>query len=111
MPDELIDTHCHLNMPEYFPDVIPAIEAARSAGVTRLILVGVNAETSKRAIELAEQHEGVYAIVGHHPNYAAEYKTEELCTICDLLEHPKAVALGEIGLDFHHTHASREEQV
>jgi len=111
MPDELIDTHCHLNLAEYFPDPLPAIEAARTAGVTRLILVGLNVETSKRAIALAEQHEGVYAIVGHHPNYAEDYNTEELCAICDLLEHPKAVALGEIGLDFHHDHASRDQQM
>jgi len=111
MPDELIDTHCHVNIAEYFPDPAPAIEAARDAGVTRLIVVGLDVETSRRAIELSERYEGVYAIVGHHPNSAAEYKTEDLCAICDLLEHPKAVALGEIGLDFHHQYATREQQM
>ena len=111
MPHELIDTHCHLNIAEYFPDPNPVIEAAQAAGVTRLILVGLNVESSRRAVEIAEQHEGVFAIVGHHPNYAADYKTEELCAICDLLEHPKAVALGEIGLDFHHQRATRDQQM
>lgn len=106
----LIDTHCHLNDSEAFPDPAAAIAEAAEAGVTRLFVVGVDAEDSRRALELADRFDGVYAIVGWHPNYTTSFSSEGLAEIREMLSHPKMVALGEIGLDFHWQYATLEQQ-
>jgi TatD DNase family protein len=106
----LFDTHCHVNVEEYFPDPQSAIADAELVDVTRMNLVGLEPETCRRAISLAEEHDGLYAIVGRHPNYAAGYGADEGKTIAEMLAHPRVVALGEIGLDFHWDHASRDQQ-
>lgn len=110
MSIDLVDTHCHLNITENFPEPGPFIEAASAAGVGRLILIGLDLPTSERAVELAEEHENVFAVVGHHPNYAADYSSSELGRYQSWLSHPKVVALGEMGLDFHWDYATREQQ-
>lgn len=75
------------------------------------LIVGVDVPGSHRAIEIAERHDDVWAIVGHHPNYAHEYMPSMLAKYRELLAHPKSKALGEIGLDYHWDFASREEQM
>src|SRR5690349_4645136 len=107
----MIDTHCHLNSAKDFPDVSMALAEAAAAGVDRVIVVGVDLEDSKRALDIAEKFESAYAIVGHHPNYAASYSASELSEFETLLEHPKVVALGEIGLDNHWNYATKEQQI
>lgn len=106
----LIDTHCHLNDAKAFPDVAASLAQAQSARVDRVIVVGTDAEDSKRALELADRYEGVYAIIGWHPNYTAKYTPEGLKEIEEMISHPKAVAIGEIGLDFRWHYATREQQ-
>lgn len=110
MSTELYDTHCHLNLQENFPAPEPYFQNALSAGVTRLNLVSLDLASSYRAVELAENHEGVFAIIGRHPNYAADYDPAELKSFEEILSHPKVVALGEIGLDYHWDYATREQQ-
>ena len=109
--DILIDTHCHLNDADAFPDPSEAVREAVDAGVTRMIVVGIDSDSSPRAVELADRFEEVYAVVGWHPNHAASYAASELKTIEELLNHPKSVALGEIGLDYYRQHASKESQM
>jgi TatD DNase family protein len=106
----LIDTHCHLNDAEAFPDPALSVDEALAADVNRMFVVGVDAEDSRLAIELAERFDGVYAIVGWHPNYTSNYSAEGLAEIKSMLSHPKVVALGEIGLDFHWQYATLEQQ-
>ncbi|MBN9502116.1 MAG: hypothetical protein BGO01_10810 [Armatimonadetes bacterium 55-13] len=106
----LIDTHCHLNFREPFPDTDAEIAFAKESGVEQLIVVGCDLESSRRAIELAEQHKEIFAVVGIHPNYSADYKTEWISEIEAMLRHSKVVALGEIGLDYHWDYATREQQ-
>lgn len=106
----LIDTHCHLNLADCFPDPLPAIRQARESGVDRMIVIGIDLPSSHRAVELAEGNEGVFAVVGIHPNSAAGYKPEYLKEIESLLDHPKVVAIGEIGLDYHWQHATHDQQ-
>src|SRR6202044_4086797 len=101
MDVNLFDSHCHLNIEEYFPDPSPFFERALSAGVRQIALVGLDPISGRRAVEMAEAREGVYAIVGRHPNYAADYASGELEIYRELLKHPKTVALGEMGLDYH----------
>jgi TatD DNase family protein len=106
----LIDTHCHLNFPDKFPDPGTAIEEAKQAGVGRLIAVGCDTITSRDAVALAERFPEVNAVVGWHPTYTKDYSSESLGEIEIMLSHPKVVAIGEIGLDFHWDYATREEQ-
>ncbi|MCW5940944.1 MAG: TatD family hydrolase [Fimbriimonadaceae bacterium] len=106
----LVDTHCHLNFPDLFPEPDPAIEEAAREGVDRVIVVGCDAETSRRAVALAERHEGVFAVVGWHPNHAATFDAIGLGEIEAMLDHPKVVALGEIGLDDHWDFATKPQQ-
>ncbi len=104
----LIDTHCHLNDPDAFPDPAAAVSEAQEAGVGRLFVVGVEPKGWERAITLSEQLEAVSAIVGWHPNYTANYSGLDELEKC--LMHPGVVALGEIGLDYHWDYASPEQQ-
>ncbi len=106
----LIDTHCHLNDQKAFADPSATLAEAEQAGVERVFVVGVDAEDSGRAIDLADRFEQVYAIVGWHPNYTASYSAAGLKEIEEMLQHPKVVALGEIGLDFHWQYATLEQQ-
>ena len=106
----MIDTHCHLNDAEHFPDPSAAIREAKAAGVDKLIIIGVDLEAGRRAIEIAEANEGVYAAVGFHPNYTADYKPQDLEELRRLLAHSKVVGFGEIGLDFYRDTAPREQQ-
>jgi TatD DNase family protein len=107
----LIDTHCHLNLWENHGDPTLAIAEAHEAGVDRLIVVGIDRKSSERAVELAEQHWGIYAVVGVHPNSAAGFVSSDLDWVAELVEHPKVLAIGEIGLDYHWDLASKPEQM
>jgi len=107
----LIDTHCHINFPDKFPDPALAIREAVAAGVERLIAVGCDPITSRSAVELADRFEAVYAVVGWHPTYTKDYTPESLVEIEKMLCHPKVVAIGEIGLDFYWDYATVEEQM
>lgn len=106
----LIDTHCHLNLTDHFPDPASEVAFAKYLDVERLIVVGVDLESSQIALDLAERFEEVFAVVGIHPNHSADYKSEWISAVQTMLEHPKAVALGEIGLDYHWDYATREQQ-
>ena len=97
----LFDTHMHLNARQFAEDQEEAIERANSAGVTYMIVVGFDDETIPLAIEIAETYENIYAAVGWHPVDAIHYQERHLDWLQTLTEHPKVVALGEMGLDYH----------
>ena len=97
----LIDTHCHLDWSAFDSDRDEVIRRAVDSGVTRMITIGVDVASSRRAIELAEQYAAVYAAVGVHPNDCAGFDTALLNEIRSLARHPKVVAVGEIGLDYY----------
>jgi TatD DNase family protein len=101
----VIDTHAHLDA---LDDPGGAVARATAAGVTRILSVGTDPDSWARTLELAEQHEGVYAVVGLHPHEAAS--DVDLDVLERLAEHPKIVALGEIGLDYYRDYAPREAQ-
>lgn len=106
----LIDTHCHLNFADKFPDPAAEIAHAVGEGVGRLVVVGCDEETSLRAVELAEAHAEVFAVVGWHPTSARQYAPRRLAAIEAMLGHPKAVAVGEVGLDYYWDLSTPEEQ-
>ena len=97
---ELIDTHCHLDMSAYEADFEAVLARALAAGVTRIISVGIDLESSRKAIKLAEQHQGIYATVGVHPHNVAELSEADYAELQALCRHAKVVAYGEIGLDY-----------
>jgi len=106
----MIDTHCHLNDVEAFPEPSIPIQEALAAGVEQLIVVGIDHDWSVKAVELAEQFEPVFAVVGHHPNCAATFSEALVDEYRRLFAHPKTVAIGEIGFDFHWQYATLAQQ-
>jgi TatD DNase family protein len=94
------DTHAHLDYPDFTADLPLVIERANAAGITRLISIGTDFESSRRAIALAEQFTCVYAVVGWHPSDALQAADDIRGTLRELATHPKVVALGETGLDY-----------
>ena len=106
----LIDTHCHLNSVEAYPDPEAELAFARENGVARLVVVGTHPPDWPRAVEMAERFDDIYAIVGWHPNYTADYDPASLPELRTWLGHPKVKGLGEIGLDYHWDYAPRDRQ-
>jgi len=105
------DTHCHLHDATAFPDPLPFLDRAREAGVARLNVIGVNPADWDVALAFAEQHEEVFAVLGWHPNYTADYDPTSLLRLAELLRHPKVVGMGEMGLDRHWAYAPIDLQL
>ncbi|WP_423800289.1 TatD family hydrolase [Neobacillus sp. SAB-20_R2A] len=97
----LFDTHAHLNAEQFNEDLEEVISRAQEAGVTNMVVVGFDRPTITRAMELAEGYEFIYACVGWHPVDAIDMTDEDLLWIEELAAHPKVVAIGEMGLDYH----------
>ncbi len=99
----LIDTHCHLNSARFSRDLPDVIRRAEDAGVTQMIAIGCDVASSRRAIEIAETFPQVLCTVGVHPCYVMEVTEPDwLEQIARMAEHPRVVALGEMGLDYFH---------
>src|ERR1041384_2330705 len=98
----LIETHAHLDYPDFATDFDDVLRRANDAGVTRIITIGTSIESSRRAVELAEKHSNVFAVIGVHPTYAHEAGDDVIMTLRELAKSPRVVAIGEIGLDYHY---------
>lgn len=105
----LVDTHAHLNH-EKFPDPGETLDKAAAAGVEYVIVPGWDLPSSERAVELAEKFDRVFAAVGYHPHDASHADNVSLKKIADISSHPKVVAIGEIGLDYHYNLSPPEIQ-
>lgn len=108
MQSGAVDTHCHLFLSDREPR--DAVEAARAAGVDRLICVGIDPETSRRSLQIADSVEGVFATAGMHPHDASAFDREAGRQIEELLHDPRVIAVGECGLDFFRMRSPREDQ-
>jgi len=98
----LTDTHAHLDYPDYAADLEDVIARAAEAGVRRIVSIGTGIASSRRAVALAEKFSSVYAVVGLHPTNVQDEAGDWLGALRELAEHPKVVAIGETGLDYHH---------
>jgi TatD DNase family protein len=106
----LSDTHCHLYLNSFDADRPAVLERAWQRGLDRILLPGINLDTSHQAVALSEQHPGLYAAVGVHPNDAMVWDNSSLEGLRELAHHPKVVAIGEIGLDYYRHYATPDLQ-
>lgn len=106
----LFDTHAHLNAVQFEEDLEEVIERATSEDVSHIVVVGFDHETIKRAMELIEQYDMIYAAIGWHPVDAIDMTEEDLNWIRELSQHPKVVAIGEMGLDYYWDKSPKEIQ-
>lgn len=104
------DTHCHLNDSAFETDCAEVIRRMTVGGVDRAVVVGCDAESSAQAVVLAEEYGGLFATVGIHPHDAKTYDRYVEDGLISFLHHPKVVAFGEIGLDYHYDHSPRPVQ-
>jgi TatD DNase family protein len=110
----LIETHAHLDYPDFAHDLDDVLRRANEAGVTRIVTIGTSLESSRRAIELAEKHPAIFATVGVHPTSVENADQDVITPLRELARHPRVVAIGETGLDYHRLpseEVAKEEQV
>src|SRR6266436_5514247 len=98
----LIETHAHLDYPDFANDLDDVLRRATEAGVTRIITIGTSIESSRRAVDLAEKYSNVFAVIGVHPTYAREAEEDVTTPLRELAQNRRVVAIGETGLDYHH---------
>jgi len=108
---KLIDTHCHIYYDKYRDDIDEVINRSKYNNISNIICVGVDIDSSKKSISLAEKYNLVFATVGYHPHEAKLAPNNYLDKMISLLEHPKAIAVGEIGLDYYYNHSEKKTQI
>ncbi len=106
----MIDTHAHLDFPQFEGDLDETVQRASEAGVTRIINIGTTIEASRRVVEIAERFDSCYAAVGVHPHNAKDVDEGAIGELEKLGRHEKVVAVGEIGLDFYRNLSPKDTQ-
>ncbi|MBS4198002.1 TatD family hydrolase [Lederbergia citri] len=106
----LFDTHVHLNDDQYAEDMDEVIARAKNAGVEYMVVVGFDRKTIEKALEIISEHDLIYASVGWHPVDAIDMTEDDLQWLEEVAAHPKVVALGEMGLDYHWDKSPKEIQ-
>src|SRR6266404_6504363 len=101
MPPIFYDTHAHLDYPDFAEELPQVVARAEAAGIAKIISIGTDLDSSRRAIRLAEQFPNLFAVVGWHPSHASEAPPDVRPALRELAQHAKVVALGETGLDYH----------
>jgi len=104
------DTHCHLNLIRDPEEQSVLVERAVTNGINRIMVPGIDLQTSEAAILTAEKYEIVYAAIGIHPNESDSFSTTMIESLKSMAKHPKVKAIGEIGMDFFRNRSSRERQ-
>lgn len=112
----MIDTHAHLNFQAFDSDWKLVVNQALDSGIEKMIIVGTDLESSRKAIDIAVSHSALFAAVGIHPHHVRQHSNvkdinQSLEQLSQLITHPQVVALGEIGLDYHYYHNSNRYQI
>jgi len=97
----LIETHAHLDYPDFANDFDEVLDRATKAGVTRIVTIGTSVESSRRVVDLAEKYPNIFAVIGVHPTFVEEASEDVITPLRELAKSPRVVALGETGLDYH----------
>jgi TatD DNase family protein len=109
-PPEIVDSHCHLDFPDFNGELPELLSRARAAGVTRMVTICTRLRNEPSVRAIAEAHEGVFYAAGTHPMSAAEEPMATVDQLVALARHPKFVGIGESGLDYHYTAESAAVQ-
>lgn len=110
----LIETHAHLDYPDFASDFDAVLQRATDAGVTRILTIGTSVESSRRAVDLAEKYPNIFAVIGVHPTYVDETAEDVTTPLRELAKSPRVVAVGETGFDYHQlpsAKVAKEKQV
>ena len=107
---ELIDSHCHLDFPEFAPELEAVVARAREAGVGRMLTICTRLSKFDEVLAVAEKFDRMFCSVGVHPHEAAHEANVDLARILELGKHPKVVGIGEAGLDYYYDKSPRERQ-
>jgi TatD DNase family protein len=108
--DMLIDSHCHLDFPDFAAELDAVVERARNAGIARLVTISTRVARHDAVQAIAERFADVYCSVGTHPHYAHEELDVSAADLAARTRHPKVVAIGEAGLDYHYDNSPRDAQ-
>jgi TatD DNase family protein len=106
----LIDSHCHLDFPELKDQLDAVLDRARTAGVGLMVTISTRVGRFVELRQIAEAHDNVFCSVGTHPHHAAEEPDIMVEELVELARHPKVVAIGEAGLDYHYDNSPRDVQ-
>ncbi len=107
----LIDSHCHLDFPELRSDLPTLLERAREAGVGLMLTISTRVAKFNELREIVETHDNVFCSIGTHPHNAAEEPDVSVQELIDIARHPKVVAIGEAGLDYHYNYSAPDAQM
>jgi TatD DNase family protein len=114
LSSQLIETHAHLDYPDFANDFDDILRRANEAGVTRIITIGTSLASSRRAVDLAEKYPNIFAVIGVHPTSVEETNEDVASPLRELAKSPRVVAIGETGLDYHRlpsVEVAKEKQV
>ena len=106
----LIDSHCHLDFPDFAGELDAVVGRARVAGIARIVTISTRVKRHAEVLSIAERFDDVYCSVGTHPYYAQEELDVSVDELIDRTRHPKVVAIGEAGLDYHYDNSPHEDQ-
>ena len=101
----LIDSHCHLDFPDFAEELDDVVKRSRAAGVERLVTISTRVRRGAELVAIAERFDEVYFTIGTHPHQAAEESEVDAAAIRGFARHPKCVGIGEAGLDYHYNYA------
>jgi TatD DNase family protein len=106
----LVDSHCHLDFPDFTAELDAVVERARAAGIGRMVTISTRVRKFPQVLAVAEKYPDIFCSVGTHPHNAHEELDIDAAALLKLTQHPKVVALGEAGLDYHYDKSPRDAQ-
>ena len=106
----MIDTHCHLDFPDYNDDRDDVLKAAHDAGISKMVNIGCDLKSSQASVDLADRYPQIYAAIGFHPHDAKSYDDQMEKQLRAMANNFKVVAIGEVGLDFYRDRSPRDVQ-
>jgi TatD DNase family protein len=106
----LVDSHCHLDFPDFGPERVEVVARARAAGIGRMLTISTRVKRQAQIVEIIERYPDVFGTVGTHPHHVDEEMDVRASDLVGLSQHPKIVAIGEAGLDYHYDTGPRDNQ-
>lgn len=109
-PPDIVDSHCHLDFPDFAQELPAVVERAVAAGVTRMVTICTRLENLAPVVKIAEDHDPVFFAAGTHPMRVSEVPMVSVDELLSIAQHPKMIGIGETGLDYHYTSDSAAQQ-